>query len=262
MIYKEKTETLRKGLFDIHNTVGLGRNEEAYHQAYRVWLATHGVPFQSKPAHTLKLKNENAHVLYPDFVVWDCITVELKALARHLRAEERVQLFDYLKCRNDRLGLLVNMGLDRVHVDRLVYDPGDALLFEDWKRWNGEIAGEARQTGGTVRQALLDIYEQHGTGYGSEVLEKLIHAALRHNKLSFGAKPRCRTEYEGHNLGISPLDCIIVDNAILLVFTALFDTNQFNLSRGLSFMHSLNLKWGIAANFGKKTLEINGLRAQ
>ncbi len=54
MIYKEKTETLRKGLLEVQNTVGLGRNEEAYHQACRIWLAKNGVPFQSKPAHTLQ----------------------------------------------------------------------------------------------------------------------------------------------------------------------------------------------------------------
>jgi hypothetical protein len=39
---------------------------------------------------------------------------------------------------------------------------------------------------------------------------------------------------------------------------ALFDSNQFNISRGLSYLRALGLEWGLAANFGKKTLELTG----
>ncbi|MBI2478675.1 MAG: hypothetical protein HYV60_08590, partial [Planctomycetia bacterium] len=48
---------------------------------------------------------------------------------------------------------------------------------------------------------------------------------------------------------------------MLLVHTALFDNNQFNLSRGLSYMKALGLPWGIAANFGRQIAEFTGLRA-
>ena len=51
----------------------------------------------------------------------------------------------------------------------------------------------------------------------------------------------------------------MVDGAVLLIFTALFDTNQFNVSRGLSFMRALGLPWGIAANFGRETADVAGL---
>ena len=80
-----------------------------------------------------------AHTLYPDFVTWDAITVELKALTRRLHDEERVQIFDYLKCRGDRLGLLVNMGLHRVHVERFVYDPPAHAIVENWDYWTGRL---------------------------------------------------------------------------------------------------------------------------
>ncbi len=41
--------------------------------------------------------------------------------------------------------------------------------------------------------------------------------------------------------------------------TALFDTNQFAISRGLSYLRALNLKWGIAVDFGKRTAQFTGL---
>jgi len=33
MIYEQQTGLLRRGLFEVHNEVGVGRSEEAYHQA-------------------------------------------------------------------------------------------------------------------------------------------------------------------------------------------------------------------------------------
>ena len=123
LIYQDKTQLLRRCFFDVHNEVGLGRREEAYHQACKLWFQEHGIPFASKSPHPLLLDNQEAYVLRPDFVVWDQITIELKAVLRRLGQAELVQLFDYLKRRQDRLGLLVNFGLERVQVERRLYDP-------------------------------------------------------------------------------------------------------------------------------------------
>ena len=55
MIYEERTELLRRGLFEVQNEVGLGRREEAYHQAFRIWLEGSEVAHQSKAPHHLEL---------------------------------------------------------------------------------------------------------------------------------------------------------------------------------------------------------------
>jgi GxxExxY protein len=109
LIYEEKTEILRRCFFDVQNEVGLGRQEEDYHSACKMWGSNHTVPLTSKQPHPLSFHGQVALTLFPDLVAWDSITIELKAVPRSLRKTEFVQLFDYLKCRNDRLGLLVNM---------------------------------------------------------------------------------------------------------------------------------------------------------
>ena len=76
MIYEERTKLARRGLFEVQNEVGLGRREEAYHQAFRIWLEGLEVPHQSKAPHYLNLDGGVAHTLHPDFVLWDAITVE------------------------------------------------------------------------------------------------------------------------------------------------------------------------------------------
>jgi GxxExxY protein len=262
LLYEDKTELLRRGLFDVQNEMGLGKDEEAYHQAYRMWLDSEGVPHRSKPPHNLELGGEIAHTLYPDFVAWDAITIELKALPRRLHDEERVQVFDYLKCRGDRLGLLVNMGLDRVHVERFVYDPPCHQIYEKWDYWTGGIAGDARKAGSKVRDALRMIFREHTTGYGTEVTSKLIKCALNQRNLAFLASPIAPATFRGRVVHEASLDCLVVADCILLVFTALFESNEFNVGRGLSYLHALGLEWGVAANFGKKNLEVTGLRAR
>jgi GxxExxY protein len=262
MLFEEKTELLRRGLFDVQNGVGVGKDEEAYHQAYKMWFDFQALPYRSKAPHGLTLNGEVAHTLYPDFVAWEAITIELKATPRRLHDEERVQIFDYLKCRGDRLGLLVNLGLDRAYVERFIYDPPRHAIVENWDYWTGEIVGEARHIGFKARDALLAIFREHTTGYGTEVTGKLVNCALKQLGLPFRISPIAPATFHGHVVHEAPLDCLVIRDSILLVLTALFDTNAFNVGRGLSYLRALGLEWGIAANFGKKTLEITGLRVK
>lgn len=259
MIYEDKTGLIRRGLFDVQNEVGLGRKEEVYHQAFHSWLMEQNIPHFSKKAHPLLLYGEVTHVLRPDFVVWNCISIEMKAVSRHLRDEERVQIFNYLKRREDKLGLLVNMGLDRVHVERIVYDPPLYEVVENWDAWSNTTSEPAKKIGQTVQQILTTIYREHQTGYGSEVTERLITFALGKEGLSFTTNPYGPSIYHGQALGESPLACLIVEKELVVVFTALFDDNTFNIQRCRSFMKALGLNWGVAINFGKRKLEVNGL---
>jgi GxxExxY protein len=259
MIYEDKTQILRGGLFEVQNEVGLGRSEEVYHQAFREWLISNDIPHASKPPHEIQWDGDIVHVLYPDFVAWDCITFELKSLPRHLRDEERVQIHNYLKRRGDKLGLLVNMGLNRVHVERIAHDAPAYQMAEDWNAWDSPISGEIRDTGLAIRKMIQSIFQQHQTGYGSEIVEKLVLFGLDRIGLSVVRNPSGISHYRGKPLGESNLDCLVVNGQILITLTALFDDNEFNVLRGQSFLKCLDLKWGLAINFGKKSLQINAL---
>jgi len=260
LVLEEKTRVLRRGFFDVQNHVGVGRDEADYHQAMKLWLDENRVPHKSKCPHPLMLYGQVAHKLFPDFVVWDQITIEMKAIRRNPGQSEFVQLFDYLKCRGDPLGLLVNMGLDRVHVDRIVHEEKTARLEEDWICWAGHIDGQAREVGILVREVLRDIYREHTTGYGDEVIRKLILFALAHHGLTIVESPVAKAFYGDVELRESPLDCLLVENSIVLTYTALFDNNDFNMNRVRSYLKALNMHWGVAANFGKSKAQFTGLR--
>ena len=260
LLYEEQTGLLRRCFFDVQNEVGLGKQERAYQRGCELWLEENGVPYKAKPAHHVRLHGETAHTLFPDLVVWDTITVELKAVRRKLRSSDLVQVLNYLKYRGDKLGLLVNMGLTRVEVERVPYDQRQYELEEDWEYWTDEISGRDREVGVEVREALRDIFNAHGVGYGEDVTADLVASALRHRRLSSVVSPTSRAFYHGTLVDESPLDCILVEDCLVLVWSSLFDRNDINTGRGRSYLRSLSKQWGIAANFGKTTLQLTGLR--
>lgn len=123
------------------------------------------------------------------------------------------------------------------------------------------MAGAEREPGVcvTVRRALLDIFDEHRSGYGSLVTEQLVLASLRSKGLSFVRNPKGPSAYLGKGLGDSTFDCILIEQAILFTFTALFDDNTFNVHRAKSFMQALGIPRGVAATFGKRKLQIASL---
>lgn len=258
--FEEETRLLRQCFFEVQNEVGTGRQEEEYHQACVLWFEEHEVTVVSRLPHRLMLRAEEAHCLFPDFVAWNAITIELKAVPRRLNRTELVQLFDYLKYRGDRVGLLVNMGLDRVEVERIVYEPPKTELVEKWDYWTDQIDGEDRASGLAIRDALRAVYAEHTTAYGEETLTKLVNCALRQQGVSVVVNPTADAFYRHVELHSSPLTCLVVNQRIVLTLSALFDSNDFNISRGKSYLKALGLTWGIAADFGKTRAEIVGIR--
>ena len=196
LVYQDQTRLLRKCFFDVQNEIGLGRKEEAYHRACTLWLRHNRVPFRSKLPHHLLLVGSVAHTLIPDLVIADSITIELKTVPRKLASFEYVQLFDHLKCRNDRLGLLVNLGLDRVHVKRIVYDAPKYQLTENWQHWTGMIDGRPREVGMKIRSALATVFDGHATGYGQETTNKLVRYAINQHQLACRIAPYSKAYYQ------------------------------------------------------------------
>ena len=260
LIYEEKTSVIRKCLSQVHSKVGVGRHEKAYHRALEICFEENEVPFLSKPQHSLYLDGKIVHVLIPDFVLWESITLEIKAKRRRFQDSDFVQIFEYLKFRRDLLGLLVNFGLERMEMRRFAYRVPDYGLEEDFQQLQDSYSNGDRRLGEEIRQVFLEIFEVHGTGYGETITRELILTALEHRRLDFIDSPEAKAYYGDHVVDESPLDCILVEGIFLLTYSALLEDNKFNVSRGVSCLKVLDCKLGIAVNFGKKVLQLSGYR--
>ena len=90
--------------------MGCGFLELVYQECLERELQERGIPFISQHEVTLCYKGEHLKQMFrPDFLCYDRIIVELKAV-KEIAREHEAQLFNYLKATGMRLGLLVNFG--------------------------------------------------------------------------------------------------------------------------------------------------------
>lgn len=118
IIYKKESYAIVGACFEVYNDKGCGFLEPVYHECLAIEFEYQRIPAISKPALTLSYRGRTLLQAYePDFVCFEKIIVELKALPRFLD-EHRAQLLNYLHAAGFELGLLVNFG----HYPKLEYE--------------------------------------------------------------------------------------------------------------------------------------------
>jgi GxxExxY protein len=100
------TEVIDCG-FVIHRDVGPGFLEPLYSNAMCVELRTRKIPFEREKVVTVKYRDEPVGIHRLDFVIWESIVVELKAV-RVLEPVHQAQIMAYMKASKIRVGLLMN----------------------------------------------------------------------------------------------------------------------------------------------------------
>jgi len=97
---------------EIHRELGKGHDEVIYKDALVVELTRAGIPFSREKNYEITYKGVILpHYYYADFVVWDKILFEAKAVEK-LTESHIKQLLNYLAASKLRVGLLVNFGGD------------------------------------------------------------------------------------------------------------------------------------------------------
>jgi GxxExxY protein len=98
---------------EVHYHLGPGFLESIYEQALALELRLRGVPFRRQVPLGVQYKGECIGEGRVDFLVDECLIVELKAVDV-LAALHRAQLISYLKVGGYELGLLINFNERRV----------------------------------------------------------------------------------------------------------------------------------------------------
>ena len=107
LIYEEETYALRGAIFEVYKTLGDGYLEEVYQNALEEELKLRGIPFAAKKKLQIMYKGRDCGLYEPDFICFDKIIVELKAVET-LHPKHSAQLMNYLRATGHKLGLLVN----------------------------------------------------------------------------------------------------------------------------------------------------------
>jgi GxxExxY protein len=118
-----RTYAIIGAAMEAHRELGSGFLEAVYQKALALEFLARGIPHRSEVELPVSYKGQRLDVSYrADFICYDTIVVELKALAR-LSGVEESQLINYLKATSHETGLLINFGAKSLEYKRFTMKP-------------------------------------------------------------------------------------------------------------------------------------------
>ena len=118
----ERTYKIIGCAMEVHKGLGCGFLEAVYQEALGREFLNQGIPFESQSVIEIFYKGQALDKKYqPDFVCYDQVIVEIKAIS-NLSGIEEAQLINYLKATGLKVGLLINFGSKSLDYKRLVYN--------------------------------------------------------------------------------------------------------------------------------------------
>jgi GxxExxY protein len=119
LVYEELSFNIRDALYHVHKSLGPGFREETYKRAAVRELGQRNLRVEREKPIDVYYSGQKIDTYRLDLVVEEKIIVELKSVEQLCPVHE-AQLLSYLKASGMRVGLLVNMGSERLHVIRKV----------------------------------------------------------------------------------------------------------------------------------------------
>ena len=105
-----RTYAIIGAAIEVHKQLGHGFLEPVYQEALAIEMTGLGIPHRREVELPILYKGQRLTASYrPDFICFDAIVVELKALAQ-LGPTEEAQIINYLKASGHETGLLLNFG--------------------------------------------------------------------------------------------------------------------------------------------------------
>ena len=120
LIYKEESYQIIGKCFEVHNNLGSGFLEIVYKDALEYEFRKAGIPFEREKEYIVNYKGKILpHKFYADFVVFDKIILEVKAVSG-IVDKFVAQAINYLKVSDNKLALIVNFGELKLNSKRIV----------------------------------------------------------------------------------------------------------------------------------------------
>lgn len=260
-LYEQEMEQLIGLMFKVRNELGGGWSEEIYHQALAYLAQKQGIPIESKPRDVLLHRDVEVHTFEPDLIAWDKIILELKVLldfrGREFPKINQAQLFHYLKFRKMQLGALVNFAHSKVGICRLLFNPPEWTLEEDYAPMMLYVNERDKEMLREVQKHIKAVARQYGLGYPETVYRAILTIELNHHAIPCKADIDIVATLNEHRLGMQSTSHILVaDKLLLQIRTSADGIPAHDFTRTRSYLKALGLQFGWLVNFGRSNLQI------
>ncbi len=120
LIYKDEFYKIIGICMEVHRILGRGFLEIVYKDALEYEFSTQNIPYEREKEFKINYKNIILpHKFYADFIVYDNIILEIKAVSGIV--DEFIKLtLNYMACSKSKLRIIINFGEDSLKYKRLV----------------------------------------------------------------------------------------------------------------------------------------------
>ncbi len=258
--HEELTKVILECIFETHNEVGVGLDEESYHQVLLDCFLRKGVSAISKERKHLLHRGISVRRFELDLLAYEKIILALKSLPCSFLQNHYVQIISELKLWQKDLGLLVNFGRLKTEIERIPFDEKKKKVTEDYSEVKGKIGETARDLLAQVRDAILFVHETHGLGYGMTVYRDLLRTELNYQKIIHDSFTPLHVKYRDKPLRSFKVKAIRISDQLLCRVTAIQDQiTLFDVKRMRTYLQYSGIPIGLLINFGKSNLEIKAI---
>lgn len=119
MEFEEITKQIIGAAYAVYNKMGFGYLESVYEKCLEIELQKAGLEAQFQQSITVYYDSHIVGEFVADIIVADNVVVELKSVARIVKAHE-IQIVNYLVATRKPVGLILNFSPTKVEVKRKV----------------------------------------------------------------------------------------------------------------------------------------------
>lgn len=256
IIYPELSYSIMGCAMDVHNELGAGWDEWDYHRAMVQVLQSKGHDVVSHDRRELFHREAAVDHFELDVLVDDSVILELKHIRQGFHPEHYVQIINYLKHWDKRLGILINFGLERLASQRVPYDPVSGSVryagkWDELEKLNDPLCV-------SVVAALKAVLNRPGYGFGTRVFQNLLLRELIYRGEQ-ALKPLHAPAYRGTKLEQREIDCIMLGQQMLLSVSATGKGSSADLACLKSYMKQIGIPYGILIDIGTPEILLKGV---
>jgi GxxExxY protein len=122
LLFENKTYSIIGLCMEVHRILGQGFSEIVYKDAMHLEANSKGIPVEREKEFKIEYKQVTLkHSYFADFVFFDEIIVEVKAVEKGIDDVFISQTLNYLKASGCRIGLIVNFGKESLEHKRMIF---------------------------------------------------------------------------------------------------------------------------------------------